>query len=489
VTSDPTKINSPNPDLNTSADPDAIIVGSGPNGLAAAITLARAGLSVLVLEAEDVIGGGTRTEELTLPGYRHDVCSAVHPLGLSSPFFRSLPLKEFGLEWAHPEAPAAHPLDDEPAVVLERSIDATAASLDGDGPAYHQLMEPLVEHWQALFDDLLGPFPFPPRHPFLDLGFGLKAIRSAESLADSLYRGRRAKALFAGMAAHSILPLDRPITAAFGMMMQMLGHAVGWPVVRGGSQQLTCALQAYLLSLGGRVETGHRVKSLDELPPARLVLLDVTPRQVLQIAGNRLPPGYRRQLEDYRYGPGVFKLDWALDGPIPWRDESILRAGTVHIGGDFEQVMTSEHEVWQGKHSERPFVLLAQQTIADPSRAPRGKHTAWGYCHVPNGSTVDMTEAIEAQVERFAPGFRDRILARSVKPPMAMQEHNANYIGGDINGGVQDLFQFFTRPVVRLNPYSTPVKGLFICSSSTPPGGGVHGMCGYHAAKAALRTL
>ena len=481
--SDRLKQSQPNPDL------DAIIVGSGPNGLAAAITLARAGLSVLVLEAKDSIGGGTRTQELTLPGFRHDVCSAIHPLGIASPFFRSLPLADFGLEWAQPEAAAAHPLDDGPAVLLERSIEATAAGLGEDGPAYRRLMEPLVSHWQALFDDLLGPFPLPPRHPWLDLSFGLKGLRSAQGLAESLYEGRRARALFGGMAAHSILPLEKPITAAFGLMMQLLGHAVGWPVVRGGSQELACALQAYLQSLEGKVETGHWVKSLDELPSARVVLLDVTPRQVIELAGEKLPAGYRGQLERYRYGPGVFKLDWALDGPIPWKDESILRAATVHIGGDFEQVVAAERAVWQGKHPERPFVLLAQQSIADPSRAPQGKHTAWGYCHVPNGSTVDMTAAIENQVERFAPGFQERILARSVKPPEAMQAHNPNYIGGDINGGVQDLGQFFTRPVVRLNPYSTPVKGLFICSSSTPPGGGVHGMCGYHAAKAALKIL
>jgi len=451
VKSDPLKQSQPNPDL------DAIIVGSGPNGLAAAITLARAGLSVLVLEAKDSIGGGTRTQELTLPGFRHDVCSAIHPLGIASPFFRSLPLADFGLEWAQPEAAAAHPLDDGPAVLLERSIEATAAGLGEDGPAYRRLMGPLVSHWQALFDDLLGPFPLPPRHPWLDLSFGLKGLRSAQGLAESLYEGRRARALFGGMAAHSILPLDKPITAAFGLMMQLLGHAVGWPVVRGGSQELACALQAYLQSLGGKVETGHWVKSLDELPSARVVLLDVTPRQVIELAGEKLPAGYRGQ--------------------------------TVHIGGDFEQVVAAERAVWQGKHPERPFVLLAQQSIADPSRAPQGKHTAWGYCHVPNGSTVDMTAAIENQVERFAPGFRERILARSVKPPEAMQAHNPNYIGGDINGGVQDLGQFFTRPVVRLNPYSTPVKGLFICSSSTPPGGGVHGMCGYHAAKAALKIF
>jgi phytoene dehydrogenase-like protein len=468
---------------------DAIIVGSGPNGLAAAITLAREGLSVQVLEACQTIGGGTRTQELTLPGFRHDVCSAVHPLGLASPFFRSLPLSDYGLEWAQPEAAAAHPLEDGPAVILERSLQATADGLGKDGPAYRRLMAPMLENWQALLGDLLGPLPLPPRHPWLDLAFGLKAIRSAQGLAASLYQDLRARALFGGMAAHSIMPLGRPITAAFGLMMQLLGHAVGWPFVRGGSQQLAITLEAYLRSLGGCVETNRLVRSLDELPPARVVLLDVTPRQVIELAGDRLPAGYRRQLERYRYGPGVFKLDWALDGPIPWRDENVARAGTVHLGGDLEQVAAAEAMVWRGQHPERPFVLLAQQTLADPSRAPQGKHTAWAYCHVPNGSTEDMTAAIEGQVERYAPGFQDRILARSLKPPAAMQAHNANYIGGDINGGVQDIFQFFTRPVVRWDPYSTPLKGLFLCSSSTPPGGGVHGMCGYHAARSALRSL
>ena len=468
---------------------DAIVVGSGPNGLAAAITLARAGLSVRVLEAAETIGGGTRTQELTLPGFWHDVCSAIHPLGLASPFFRSLPLADYGVEWAQPEAAAAHPLDDGQAVLLERSMEATAAGLGEDGAAYRRVMAPLVDNWQALLDDLLGPLPLPPRHPWLDLGFGLKAIRSAQGLAGSLYRGRQAQALFAGMAAHSILPLDRPITAAFGLMMQLLGHAVGWPVVRGGSQNLACALEAYLHSLGGTVETNQRVRSLDELPSARVVMLDVTPRQVIELAGQKLPPGYRRQLERFRYGPGVFKLDWALDGPIPWRSAAVSRAGTVHLGGSLEQIAAAEAAVWRGRHPEQPFVLLAQQSLADPSRAPAGKHTAWAYCHVPNGSTEDMTAAIEGQVERYAPGFRDRILARSVKPPAAMEAHNLNYIGGDINGGVQDIFQFFTRPVLRLNPYSTPVSGVYICSSSTPPGGGVHGMCGYHAAQAALRGL
>ena len=466
---------------------DAVVVGSGPNGLAAAITVARAGHSVLVLEAMDTIGGGTRSAELTLPGFCHDICSAVHPLGISSPFFRELPLAENGLTWIEPLTSLAHPLDDGTAVLLERSIHATSEGLGPDEAAYRKLMAPLVADWDKLVSDVLGPLPVPPRHPFALARFGTRGLRSARGFAESVFEGQRARALFAGMAAHSMLPLERAPTAAFGLLLGIAGHAVGWPVASGGSQQIADALGRYLRSLGGEIITGWRVESVDELPVARTVLCNVTPHQLLTIAGQRLSTRYRRKLRDYRYGPGVFKADFALDGPIPWKAETCTRAATVHVGGTLGEIAAAERGVWLGEHPEQPFVLLAQQSIFDPTRAPEGKHTAWAYCHVPHGSKLDMTERIEAQIERFAPGFRDRILARSTKSAMGMEDYNPNYVGGDINCGVQDLNQHFTRPTLRLIPYSTPVKGLYLCSSSTPPGGGVHGMCGYYAARAALR--
>jgi phytoene dehydrogenase-like protein len=468
---------------------DAIVVGSGPNGLAAAITLARAGLAVLVLEANDTLGGGARTAELTLPGYRHDICSAIHPLGVSSPFFRELPLAEHGLAWIQPPTPLAHPLDDGTAVLLERSVQTTSQGLGSDAAAYQKLMAPFVANWDSLAKDVLGPLPVPPRHPFLLARFGLRALHSARGLAERVFKGERARALFGGMAAHSTMPLERAPTAAFGLLLGIAGHAVGWPMARGGSQQIVEALACHLRSLGGEVITGQRVDSLDELPPARAVLCNVTPRQLLRITGDRLPNRYRRTLISYRYGPGVFKVDFALDGPIPWRAAECAHAATVHVGATLEEVALAERGVWRGEHPERPFVLLAQQSLFDPTRAPEGKHTAWAYCHVPPGSTVDMAERIEAQIGRFAPGFRDRILARSTKSAVDMERHNPNYVGGDINGGVQDLWQHFTRPTFRLVPYSTPVKGVYLCSSSTPPGGGAHGMCGYFAARAALRDI
>ncbi len=468
---------------------DAIVIGSGPNGLAAAVTLAREGLSVLMLEANDTIGGGTRTAELTLPGFAHDVCSTVHPLGIGSPFFRELPLEVYGLEWIHPPAPLAHPLEGGRAAVLERSIETTSQKLEPDAAAYRRLMVPLVADWDRLAEDALGPLSIPPHHPFILARFGLHAIRSARSLAQSIFEGEHARALFAGMAGHSMLPLERSPTAAFGLLLGITGHAVGWPVARGGSQRIADALACYLRSLGGEIVTRTLVESIDDLPPARFVLCDVTPRGLLRMAGHRLPTRYRRQLERFRYGPGTFKLDLALDGPTPWEAKACARAGTVHVGGTLEEVAAAEHAVWQGSHPEKPFVLLAQQSLFDPTRAPEGKHTVWAYCHVPHGSTLDMTERIEAQIERFAPGFRDRILARSTRNAVEMERYNPNYVGGDINGGVQDLWQHFTRPTFRLVPYSTPVKGLYLCSSSTPPGGGVHGMCGYFAARAALRDI
>jgi phytoene dehydrogenase-like protein len=466
---------------------DAVVVGSGPNGLAAAITIARAGRSVLVLEAAETIGGGTRTAELTLPGFRHDVCSAVHPLATASTFFRELPLAAHGLEWIDPPVPLAHPLDDGTAVLLERSLEGTATGLGPDAEAYRRLMAPLVDRAEDLLAEALGPLR-PTRRPLLMARFGVKALaRSAQGLAEARFKGERARALFGGLAAHAMLPLDRRPTAAVGLVFALLGHSSGWPVPRRGSQAIADALASYLRSLGGEIETERRVASLDELPLANAVLLDVTPRQLTRIAGERLPARYRRRLGGYRYGPGVFKVDWALDGPVPWAATECARAGTVHLGGTLSELVASEAAPHRGEHAQRPFVLLAQSSLFDPERAPAGKHTAWAYCHVPHASTVDMTERIEAQVERFAPGFRDRILARSTMSPADLERYNENYVGGDIAGGAQDLRQLFARPVARLVPYSTPLEGLYLCSASTPPGGGVHGLCGYFAARAALR--
>ena len=472
------------PDLSA---PDAIVVGSGPNGLAAAITLARAGRSVNVFEAKETAGGGCRSGELTLPGFVHDVCSAVHPLGVGSPFFRSLPLEEHGLTWVHPEVPLAHPLDDGTAVVLERSVEATADSLGRDAAAYRKLMIPLVRDWDKLASQLLGPLLRVPRHPLALARFGLRAARSARGLAEGMFEGERARALFAGLAAHSMLPLEQPFTATFGLIMGAAGHALGWPVARRGSQSIADALASYLRSLGGEIITGRTIESLDDLPPASAFLLDVTPRQVIRIAGQRLPRGYQRKLARYRYGPAAFKVDFALDGPIPWKAEACGRAGTVHIGGTLAEIADGERAVARGEPPERPYVLVAQQSLFDPARAPEGKHTVWAYCHVPNGSTVDMTERIEAQIERFAPGFRERVMGRSVLSPPGLERYNENYVGGDIAGGAHDGLQLFLRPTVGMVPYATPARGIYICSSSTPPGAGVHGMCGYFAARAALR--
>ena len=471
-----------------SPHPDAIVVGSGPNGLAAAIELARNGHKVLLIEAAETVGGGMRSAALTLPGFTHDVCSAVHPMAVASPFFQSLPLSEHGLEWIHPDIPFAHPLDDGSAAVLERSVEATADRLGVDGRAYRRLMGPLVAKAPAIFSDLLGPFRIP-RHPFLAMRFGLRAVRSGKGLAERWFETDRARAIVAGLAAHAVLPLEQSPGAAIAVMLGLAGHAVGWPFPRGGSQRIADSLASYFRSLGGEIVTGWNVNTVDELPPARAVLLDVTPRQLLALAEHRLPDRYRRRISRYRYGPGVFKIDWALSGPIPWRAEECRQAGTVHVGGTLEEVARSEREAFQGQLSERPFVLLAQPSLFDSTRAPAGQHTAWGYCHVPHGSTIDMTERIEAQIERFAPGFRDRILARHTMNTAAMERYNPNYVGGDIAGGVTDWRQLFTRPVMRLNVYSTPADGLYLCSSSTPPGGGVHGMCGYFAARSALRRL
>lgn len=467
--------------------PDAIVVGSGPNGLSAAIQLAHAGRSVVLLEAAETVGGGTRTAELTLPGFRHDVCSAIHPLGAGSPFFRSLPLSEHGLEWIHPIVPLAHPLDDGRVVLLERSVEGTARGLAEDAAAYAELIGPIVERWDSLEADLLGPLRVP-RHPLALARFGTTALRSAAGLARSRFKTKQARALFAGLAAHSILPLRKPATASFGLVLAALGHVFGWPFPKGGSQAIADSLSGYFHALGGEVETGHEVRELEELAVADIGLLDVTPHQLRRLGGSRLSSRYQARLGRYRYGPGVFKLDLALDGPIPWTASDCLRAGTVHVGGTLDEIEYAEQAVASGQHPDRPFVLVAQQSLFDPWRSPDGKHTVWAYCHVPNGSSVDMAERIEAQIERFAPGFRERILARHTMGPGDYERYNANYVGGDINGGSQDLGQLFTRPVARLVPYSTPIRGLYLCSSSTPPGGGVHGMCGYHAARAALRA-
>ncbi|MDB5078506.1 MAG: NAD(P)/FAD-dependent oxidoreductase [Chloroflexi bacterium] len=467
---------------------DAIVVGSGPNGLAAAITIARTGRSILVIEARDTIGGGTRTAELNLPGFRHDICSAVHPLGLGSPFFQSLPLAQFGLEWIFPPAALAHPLDDGTAAVLYRSVEETARTLGPDGAAYTRLLGPLAADWSKLAPALLGPLSIP-RHPLALARFSMHAWRSAQGLARSRFKHATARAFFGGMSAHSILPLEKSPSAAFGLVLASLGHAVGWPIPRGGSQQIAEALAAYLRSLGGEIITGQTVESVDDLPPARTVLLDITPRQVLKVARHHLSTGYQRGLERFRYGPGIFKIDYALSGPVPWAAPGCAEAGTLHLCGTLEEVVEAERAATQGRLTEKPFVLVTQPSRFDPTRAPAGQHTLWAYCHVPNGSTHDMSEAITAQIERFAPGFRQLILARSTMNTAEVERYNPNYIGGDINGGTQDWFQLFTRPMPRISPYSTSNPKLFICSSSTPPGGGVHGMCGFFAAKEALKKL
>ncbi len=463
---------------------DAVVVGAGPNGLAAAIELARAGRSVCVLERASQVGGGTRTAELTLPGFHHDLCSAIHPLGLGSPFLTGLPLERFGLEYLQPEVHAAHALDGGEAVALHRSVRETAAGLGVDAGSYAALMEPLVRDWDEIGELVLGPAR-PPRHPLSAARFGLHGLVSASLLARR-FNGDRARGLLAGMAAHSMLPLSRPPTAAFALVLLALGHRVGWPVARGGSAAITTAMAGYLESLGGVIELNREVGSMADLPPADQVLFDVTPRQLLGIAGDELPARYRAALARFRYGPGVYKLDYALDGPVPWLADECRRATTVHLGGTFEQVAAAERIAAGGGHAPRPFVLVAQQSLIDPSRAPTGKHTLWAYCHVPNGSEMDMSDAIERQIERFAPGFRDLVLARAVRGPAEMEAENPNYIGGDINGGLGDLRQVLIRPALRRSPYTTPNPRIFLCSSSTPPGGGVHGMCGYHAARAAL---
>jgi phytoene dehydrogenase-like protein len=467
-------------------EPDAIVIGSGPNGLAAAIEIARAGRKVLVLEAEPTIGGGVRSAELTLPGFVHDICSAVHPLAIDSPFFRTLPLEAHGLRWIMPPLMLAHPLDDGTAVTVAKSVDQTAAQLGRDAAAYRRLFGAIVDGWPQLETSVLAPLRLP-AHPFALARFGLKALQPAEQLARRRFATPGARALFAGIAAHGMIPLDERPTAAFGLVLGAMAHVAGWVIPRGGAQSFTDALAGYLRSLGGEIVAGQRVASVDDLPPARAVLCDLSPRPLLRLAGHKFPEWYRLKLEQYRYGCGVFKVDWALETPIPWRADACRRAGTVHVGGTLEEIARCERDAWNGRVSERPFVLLTQPSLFDTTRAPADRQTAWAYCHVPHGSTEDMLPRIEQQVERFAPGFRDRVLARSVMRPADVERHNANLVGGDIGSGVSDLRQLFFRPT-RLT-YSTPVRGLYICSASTPPGVGVHGMCGYFAARRALREV
>jgi phytoene dehydrogenase-like protein len=467
---------------------DGVVVGAGPNGLAAAIVLARAGLSVVILEANDTIGGGARTRELTLPGFHHDVCSAIHPMALVSPFLQQLPLAGFGLEWRYSTVAIAHPLDDGTAGALQQSVDVTAASLGPDGKSYRSLMGPLAEHAGKLFSEILRPVRPVPHHPLVMARFGLHALRSAQSVAGR-FETDRARALFAGCAAHSFLPLDRAGSAAFGLVLALAGHATGWPAALGGSEAITQAMAGYFRSLGGEIVTSRRVTSMADLPKSRAVLFDLTPRQLAAVAGDVLPERYRRKLQRFRYGPGVFKIDWALDGPIPWTAVECRTAATVHVGGTIEEVARHESAVWEGRSTDRPFVLVAQQSLIDETRAPAGKHTGWAYCHVPAGSTEDMTVVIEQQIERFAPGFRDLILARHTMNTAEYEAHDANFVGGDIAGGANDLRQFLARPFPAFDPYATPDPRLFICSSSTPPGGGVHGMCGYWAGVSALKRV
>lgn len=468
-------------------DFDAIIVGAGPNGLAAAITLQQAGVKTLLLEAKPAIGGGMRTEQLTLPGFHHDVCSAIHPMAAASPFLKTLPLEKFGLEYIHPPICMAHPLENGNAATLERSLDGTAANLKADAKAYHDLYAPLIQNWPGIASDALGPLTIP-RHPLKMAAFGRKALTPANTTAKRFHTPE-AKALWAGLAAHSLVPLSYPATSAIALVLTIAAHTTGWPLPRGGSIAIARAMAAYLESLGGRIETNTPVGSLTQLPSAKAILFDTSPQQLLKIAGHELPNGYQNQLKKFRYGPGVFKMDWALDAPTPWTNLKCRQAGAIHLGGTLEEIAFSEHEAWHGRHTDKPFILIAQQSLFDPTRAPAGKHTAYAYCHVPNGSTLDHTSIIEAQIERHAPGFKERILARHTMNTADMQAYNANYIGGDVNGGALDLRQLFTRPAARVSPYRTPAKGLYLCSASTPPGGGVHGLCGYHAARRALKDL
>jgi len=466
---------------------DTVIIGSGPNGLAAAIELALNGQKVFVLEAANTIGGGTRTSELTLPNFHHDFCSAVHPMGVLSPYLKTLPLEKYGLEWVYPKVSVAHPLDNEPAVILSKSLAETAANLGVDAKTWKNLFAYFIKNGSALLEDSLKPLGIP-KNPFLLARFGLNALWPATTYANFKFKDKRAKALFAGCSAHSFLPLDFYFTAAMGMMFSLTAHLVDWPVAKGGSVNITKAMGTYLLSLGGEIQTSTRINDWEDLPPASNYIFNTDPKQLATIAAEQLPKSYIKRLLKYNYGPGVFKIDWALDGPIPWRDKNCLDASTVHVGGTMEEIAKSEKMAWEGQHCDRPFLIVCQQSQFDSSRAPAGKHTGYAYCHVPQGSTKDMTAEIEQQMERFAPGFKDLILARYTTNSAAFYQYNPNYFGGAITGGAADITQLFTRPVFRWDPYTTPNPNIFIGSAATPPGGGVHGMCGYWAARSVLKN-
>jgi phytoene dehydrogenase-like protein len=464
----------------------AIVIGSGPNGLAAAITLAQAGLPVTVYERNEVIGGACRSSELIKSGFLHDIGSAVHPLAIASPFFRKLPLEEYGLKWIVPTAALAHPFDDGTAVLLNRSVAETASMLDSaDGKAYQRMMNPLLSHWEELVTEVMQFPRFPMHHPFMMLDFGQRALCSAKGLAEKLFKGTRARAVIAGLGAHSVMSLERRASIAAGLVLAAAAHTTGWPLPEGGAQEITNALASHLTKLGGSIITGNEVQSLEELPPYQLLMLDVTPKQFLSLADQQLPDFYKRRLKNYKYGPGVFKVDWILDGPVPWKAKECQTAGTVHLGGCLEEIAAAERDVWQGRHSEKPFVLLVQTSLFDQTRVKTTGHIVWGYCHVPNGSSLDMTRRIEAQIERFAPGFKDRIIGRHVMYPSDLQKDNPNCIGGDITGGAQSL----RRMVFPGVSHETPINNIFLCSATTPPGPGVHGMCGVRAAHLAARKL